>query len=58
METLVEMPDQKSSRIVVELEAKGYKLISRSRSQLTFRGKDNSIVAVNLKTGSISLDIK
>ena len=43
METLVEMPDQKSSRIVVELEAKGYKLISRSRSQLTFRGKDNSM---------------
>lgn len=56
-ETLVETPDQKLSRIVVELEAKGYKLINQSRDQLTFQGKDNSIVAINLKTGSISLDI-
>jgi len=56
-ETLVETPDQKLSRIVVELEAKGYKLINRSRDQLTFRGKDNSIVVVNSETGSISLDI-
>src|SRR5215813_1789190 len=56
-ETLVETPDQNLSRIAVELEAKGYKLINRSRDQLTFRGKDNSIVVVNSETGSISLDI-
>jgi hypothetical protein len=56
-ETLVETPDQKLSRIIIELEAKGYKLINQSRGQLTFRGKGNSIVVVNSKTGSISLDI-
>jgi hypothetical protein len=56
-EAFVETPAQKLDRIVVELEAKGYKLINQSRNQLTFRGRDNSIVVVNLKTGSISLDI-
>jgi hypothetical protein len=56
-ETLVEAPDQKSGRIVAELEARGYKLVNRSQDQLTFRGKDNSVVILNLKTGNISLDI-
>jgi hypothetical protein len=56
-ETIVETPDQKLSRIIVELDAKDYKLINRSQDQITFRGKDNSTVVVNLKTGSISLDI-
>ncbi len=57
MEPLDETQERKLDRITGELEAKGYKLINRTQDQLTFRGKDNSVVVVDLKSGSISLDI-
>jgi hypothetical protein len=39
------------------LEASGYKLISESGKQLTFRGTDNSVVIVDLKKKDLSLHL-
>jgi hypothetical protein len=54
---MVESPEQKANHIIEELSAKGYKLLRQTPDILRFQGTGNSVVIVDLKTGSISLDI-
>lgn len=50
-------PKERLNRIRLELEAKGNKLIEQSESHLKFRGEGDSIILVDAKTGTISLDM-